>query len=193
MDEPARAEVARTPWPSLYDYAMANRCPDCEAEPGIRCTVERAPQLADAAWSTVTHPARQDAGSRHHLRDVAAAPAEEDRVPGRRYDSLPRVTSPSGGSTGAGGAGVVRTGQDIFSPEMAAVAVAGITATGAIVTALVAKKGAENAARIQADATVQAAEVSAQGAIGAAQVQAAQDTAPGRASPAADAPDSDGG
>ena len=74
-------------FPGLSVYALAHRCTTCGAAPGVPCT-------APNKWPGVAHAARQDAGYRHYRRDVGKAPWPEDRVPGQRYDTLPReVTS----------------------------------------------------------------------------------------------------
>lgn len=81
----------RTPWPSSYEYAMANPCPTCKAEPGVECDAprKRAEQErngSDPLWRL--HATRQARGRSHRAQDVAAAPFPEDRIPGQRYDSL---------------------------------------------------------------------------------------------------------
>ncbi|WP_162688536.1 MULTISPECIES: hypothetical protein [unclassified Streptomyces] len=43
---------------------------------------------------TAMHTSRADAGTRHYQRDVGKAPGLEERVPGRRYDSLDRPPAP---------------------------------------------------------------------------------------------------
>lgn len=42
------------------------------------------------AWNAdqLIHMRRQDVGRRHRERDESNAPSPEDRVPGRRYDTL---------------------------------------------------------------------------------------------------------
>ncbi|MFE1444388.1 hypothetical protein [Streptomyces sp. NPDC058739] len=90
-------------FPSLYEYALARRCPRCRAESGLPCNAPRKHgQIASrnriraqAGQPPVEldplemlHVVRIDAGSRHQARDIAAAPWPEDRRPGRRYDSL---------------------------------------------------------------------------------------------------------
>jgi len=90
-------------FPPVYDYALARRCTQCAAQPGLPC---HAPRKQDdiAARNRIRaqtgrppleldplamlHTARVDAGNRHRNRDVAAAPWPEDREPGRRYDTL---------------------------------------------------------------------------------------------------------
>lgn len=69
-------------FPTHDEYALGHRCPTCGAHPWQPCT---APRLPDPG---AMHATRHDAGSRHRDRDVAAAPWPEDRVPGRRYDTL---------------------------------------------------------------------------------------------------------
>lgn len=91
-----------TPWPSLYEYALAHRCPTCRAPSGTPCTAPRK-QAAAASRNGLrselglapcdtrneeTHAARHAAGRRHYRRDVSNAPWPEDRIPGRRYDTL---------------------------------------------------------------------------------------------------------
>ncbi len=92
-----------TPWPPLHAYAMAHRRPACKAEPGEPCDAPRKNAgfaridrlLAEAGLEPIErdpshrmHTPRQDAGIRHYNRDVARAPWSEERVPGRRYDTL---------------------------------------------------------------------------------------------------------
>ena len=81
----------RTPWPSSYEYAMANSCPTCKAVPGVECTAPRKQANqerlnADPLWRL--HKTRQRRGASHRAQDVARAPWVEDRIPGQRYDSL---------------------------------------------------------------------------------------------------------
>lgn len=81
----------RTPWPSSYQYAMANNCPTCKAEAGVECTAPRKQAKqervgADPLWRL--HKTRQRRGASHRAQDVARAPWVEDRIPGQRYDSL---------------------------------------------------------------------------------------------------------
>ena len=92
-----------TPWPSLYEYAMAHRCTKCGADPGVECDAPgKNAQLAcidgisrRAGREPVQHDpvkrlhaVRQDAGMRHKRRDVGNAPWMDERVPGQRYDTL---------------------------------------------------------------------------------------------------------
>ncbi|MFD3698505.1 hypothetical protein ACFWUZ_20540 [Streptomyces sp. NPDC058646] len=83
------AKLQRTPFPSLYEYALAQGCATCKAKPGILCV---APRKAAAAVPTdpITrlHSARQKAGMRHKELDVGRAPWPDQRQPGRRYDTL---------------------------------------------------------------------------------------------------------
>lgn len=95
-----------TPFPSLYQYAMAHACPTCMAGPGVECNapnktgrLDRAARLAaqlgmeieqDPLWRL--HKTRQQTGVRHKQRDIGNAPWPEDREPGKRYDTLPRET-----------------------------------------------------------------------------------------------------
>jgi hypothetical protein len=91
-----------TPWPPMHAYALAHRCPTCKAEPGQPCDaphkqagIAQLTELRTAAGletvtdpSLVLHAPRIGAGNRHYRRDVARAPWEEEREPGRRYDTL---------------------------------------------------------------------------------------------------------
>jgi hypothetical protein len=73
-------------WPSHELYTLANRCPTCKAAPGVDCN---APNRARRQTRLLRqHLTRQDAGARHHSRDVGAAPWPEDREPGRCYCTL---------------------------------------------------------------------------------------------------------
>ncbi|WP_330330331.1 hypothetical protein OHS33_11715 [Streptomyces sp. NBC_00536] len=95
-------ERAATPWPSLYEYALAHRCPACRAPIGTPCTAPRKQaaaarrnglrcELGLAPCDTRNeemHAARHDIGRRHYRRDVGNAPWPEGRIPGQRYDSL---------------------------------------------------------------------------------------------------------
>lgn len=93
-----------TPWPPLHAYALAHRCTTCRAEPGEPCNAPGKQARLDAADrfhdelgvergehdpAARLHAARLNAGSRHYSRDVGRAPWADERVPGRRYDSLP--------------------------------------------------------------------------------------------------------
>lgn len=93
----------KTPWPSLYEYAMAHKCPSCQAAPGVVCNApNKAARLArvdgirtELALSPVEHDpiarlhkTRQQAGARHYRRDVGNAPWADQREPGKRYDTL---------------------------------------------------------------------------------------------------------
>ncbi|MCK9895229.1 hypothetical protein [Frankia sp. AgB32] len=86
------------PWPPLHAYAVAHRCPTCKADPGQPCDAPRktAGATREPTPESLLHAARQDAGIRHYNRDVAAAPWEEDREPGQRYDSLGAAWTPPG-------------------------------------------------------------------------------------------------
>jgi hypothetical protein len=75
-----------TTWPTAYEYTMAQTCPRCGASPGEVCV---SPTPAKALHG---HTVRQDAGARHYRRDVGKAPWPEDRVVGKRYDSLRPIT-----------------------------------------------------------------------------------------------------
>ncbi len=106
--------MTTTPWPPMHAYALAHRCPACKAEPGQPCDAPR--KQAGAAWLAQMHTAagldplpeserllhapRVDAGNRHYRRDVARAPWEEEREPGRRYDSLGDAWTPPAGPAG---------------------------------------------------------------------------------------------
>ncbi|MFD6914050.1 hypothetical protein [Streptomyces virginiae] len=85
------AKLRRAPWPSLYEYAMAQGCATCKAEPGVLCV---APRKAATAVPTdpITwlHSARQKAGMRHKELDIGRAPWLDERELGRRYDTLPQ-------------------------------------------------------------------------------------------------------
>lgn len=93
-------------FPPVHVYALAHRCTTCGAEPGVPCEAPRKEaeiegrnrfreQVGQPPLKTdplhLMHVARVDAGSRHQDRDVARAPWPEDRVPGRRYDTLSRT------------------------------------------------------------------------------------------------------
>lgn len=94
-------------FPSLYEYALARRCTRCGAEPGLPCNAPRK-HGEIAARNRIRalvgqppmelnplellHVTRIDAGSRHQDRDIGAAPWPEDREPGRRYDTLSRLS-----------------------------------------------------------------------------------------------------
>lgn len=90
-------------FPPFHAYALAHRCATCGAAPGQPCDVPRKEADYDARADTrartgrpqpewdpnqLIHARRQDAGQRHRDRDEQRAPAPEDRVPGRRYDTL---------------------------------------------------------------------------------------------------------
>lgn len=81
----------RTPWPSSYQYAMANSCPTCKAAPGVECDAPRKRAEQERTGDDPIcrlHATRQGRGRSHRAQDVAAAPWVEDRIPGQRYDSL---------------------------------------------------------------------------------------------------------
>lgn len=69
-----------TPWPSIEEYVLAHDCPRCDAPAGVECTVRNG--------RCRFHAPRSDRGLRRYRRDVRRAPWREDRVPGRRYDTL---------------------------------------------------------------------------------------------------------
>jgi hypothetical protein len=71
-----------TPWPSIEEYILAHDCPRCGAPVGVECRVRRG--------RLRFHAPRSDCGLRRYRRDIVRAPWREDRVPGRRYDSLKR-------------------------------------------------------------------------------------------------------
>jgi hypothetical protein len=71
--------VVTTPWPTVEEYGLAHRCPTCHAAPGVACVMRRPKGM---------HATREDRGAAHYSRDVGRAPSPEDRVPGRRYDTL---------------------------------------------------------------------------------------------------------
>ena len=90
-------------FPPPHVYALAHRCPQCGAEPGVPCNAPRKEADYDARadvraqsgrpqveWhpSQLIHVRRQDAGRRHRERDERNAPPREEREPGRRYDTL---------------------------------------------------------------------------------------------------------
>jgi hypothetical protein len=80
-----------TPWPSSYQYAMANYCPTCKAEPGVECDAPRKKAEQERTGDDPIgrlHKTRQRRGASHRAQDVARAPWVEDRIPGQRYDSL---------------------------------------------------------------------------------------------------------
>ncbi|MGW9024782.1 zinc finger domain-containing protein [Streptomyces sp. NPDC055722] len=82
---------AKTPWPSSYQYAMANPCPTCKAQPGVECDAPRKQAEQERLGSDPNdrlHATRQARGRTHRAQDVARAPWVEDRIPGQRYDSL---------------------------------------------------------------------------------------------------------
>lgn len=93
-------------FPPIHVYALAHICPTCRALPGQPCDAPRKKAAADrvprsrarlgvppveADPLSLMHVTRSDAGYRHYQRDFGNAPWTEDRVPGRRYDTLPRT------------------------------------------------------------------------------------------------------
>jgi hypothetical protein len=93
-------------FPPLYEYALARRCTNCGAEPGLPCNAPRKHgeiagrnRIRSLAGQPpmelnplhLLHAVRVSAGSRHLDRDIAAAPWREDREPGRRYDTLDKL------------------------------------------------------------------------------------------------------
>lgn len=81
----------RTPWPSSYQYSMAQACPTCKAAPGVECEAPRKQAEQERLGSDPNdrlHATRQARGRSHRAQDVARAPWVEDRIPGQRYDSL---------------------------------------------------------------------------------------------------------
>ncbi|MGA5843519.1 zinc finger domain-containing protein [Streptomyces pseudogriseolus] len=94
-------------FPPLHEYALAYRCPTCGAEPGTPCDAPRKKakidrhndireQVGQLPLKTnplhLMHISRQDAGHRHYQRDLGKAPWPEDREPGRRYDTLDKLS-----------------------------------------------------------------------------------------------------
>lgn len=95
------------PFPPVHAYALAHRCPTCNAQPGSGCDAPRK-RARDASLDRAReqagqepferdplnrmHAARQDAGIRHRQRDIGNAPWAEDRVPGQRYDTMPDLS-----------------------------------------------------------------------------------------------------
>jgi hypothetical protein len=72
-----------TALPSLYEYALAQRCPACRAEPGLPCNAPRKQGAIAARYrlraqlghpqpdltpEAMLHTARQDAGRRRMTR-----------------------------------------------------------------------------------------------------------------------------
>lgn len=99
--------IANTPWPSMYEYALAHRCPICKAPVGDDCDApgkaarQRRMTATRRRWgeddpvvdrANLQHAQRIDAGIRHYYRDLGRAPWPEEREPGKRYDTLPRAT-----------------------------------------------------------------------------------------------------
>jgi hypothetical protein len=78
-------QMTATTWPSTEQYALAHRCSTCGAAPGEPCNAPRK--------GGRSHVAGQDAGVRHYKRDIGRAPWPEDRVPGKRYDSLTHLSN----------------------------------------------------------------------------------------------------
>ena len=89
--------------PPHHVYALAHRCSQCGAEPGVPCEAPRKEADYDnraeirqrtgrpqVKWdpNQLIHMRRQDAGDRHRDRDERNAPWPKDREPGRRYDTL---------------------------------------------------------------------------------------------------------
>jgi hypothetical protein len=70
----------QTPWPPIEQYILSEACPRCGARRGEECVVR--------AGGLRFHLQRSDRGGRHYRRDIRRSPWREDRVPGRRYDSL---------------------------------------------------------------------------------------------------------
>jgi hypothetical protein len=75
-------KVVLTPWPTIEAYGLAHRCPTCQAAPGADCVMKRPKHGARM------HTTREDRGAAHYYRDIGRAPWPEDRMPGRRYDTL---------------------------------------------------------------------------------------------------------
>lgn len=89
--------------PPVHVYALAHSCSTCWAVAGVPCEAPRKQAAIEARNAIreqagqppletdplhLMHTRRIDVGSRHRDRDIAAAPWPEDRVPGRRYDTL---------------------------------------------------------------------------------------------------------
>jgi hypothetical protein len=94
-------------FPPLHEYVLAHRCSTCGAQPGQPCDAPRKQAEIDSRNANraqvgqppletnplhLMHVARVDAGSRHQDRDITAAPWPEDREPGRRYDTLHKLS-----------------------------------------------------------------------------------------------------
>lgn len=107
QQEPQRdgTPAKREAFPPFHAYALAHRCSTCGVEPGQPCNVPRKQaeidkmnhiraQLGQPPQEPnplhLLHATRLDAGGRHRDRDIGAAPWPEDRIPGRRYDTLDR-------------------------------------------------------------------------------------------------------
>ncbi|MEV1054633.1 hypothetical protein [Streptomyces sp. NPDC049887] len=98
-----------TAFPSLYKYAMAHECPSCKAPAGTVCNAPNKAKRAARVQGlraelgldrvdepdpiTLLHKIRQAAGATHRRQDIGAAPWAGDRIPGERYDTLPREAS----------------------------------------------------------------------------------------------------
>lgn len=81
----------KTPWPSSYQYSMAQACPTCKAAPQVECEAPRKQAEQQRRGSDPNdrlHATRQQRGRSHRGQDVSRAPLVEDRIPGQRYDSL---------------------------------------------------------------------------------------------------------
>lgn len=76
-----------TPWPSMYAYALAHRCPTCKAAQGVPCQLKRQTHLGTDKVNSL-HRTRSNAGQRHSLRDRRDAGWPEDMALATRYDSL---------------------------------------------------------------------------------------------------------
>jgi hypothetical protein len=92
-----RTDENGTPWPVIWEYAIRYRCPRCKAEPMQPCNAPRCNLTADRLGrkreSTARlHVPRIDQGYSRLHRDRGKAPLT--RIPGVRYDSLPREEQP---------------------------------------------------------------------------------------------------
>ncbi|HEY0638700.1 MAG TPA: hypothetical protein VGD67_13705 [Pseudonocardiaceae bacterium] len=68
-----------TPWPTLDEYVLARPCPTCQAPIGTDCTRRGGGR----------HARRLDRAIAHANKDKWRAPWIEERISGRRYDTLP--------------------------------------------------------------------------------------------------------
>lgn len=89
-------------WPSTYDYAVAQPCPQCRADVNVPCDApqkqaqrNKRGEQARRVGATpnrdpllVMHTSRADRGVRQYEADLENAPWPEDRDPRTRYDTL---------------------------------------------------------------------------------------------------------